>query len=251
MFSGLCSLLAFLSGVHTAPAPSSELIPLEKLAQTPQGWEQGRAVGAGQMLRFRIAIKQENAFQFEQHLLAISDPDHPSYGQHMKRDELKSMLRPSDDASTAIFTWLHSQGVPKTHIQDEGDWINIFVPTAEAERILDTTFYYYHNKLANLERIRTLQYSVPDYLHQYIHMIQPTTRFGQIQPQRSTIWEHFEIGPSVEDLHRYPGSGLNATFCNTTITPQCLRDLYHVGNFRGSTKNGKAFKPRSSSIALI
>ena len=157
----------------------------------------------------------------------------------MKRDELKAMLRPSNDASLSILAWLESQGVPQTHIKDDGDWINFYVPTTEAERILSTKFYYYHNKVADIQRIRTLQYSIPDHLHQYIHMIQPTTRFGQIRPQRSPVYEHFKIGPAVKALQRYPGKELDASFCNTTITPQCLRDLYQVGDARGSAENGK------------
>ena len=241
--TGLSALLSIFATVQSAPAPASEFAPVEDIHRIPNGWVQGRAPSAAQMLRFRIAIKQENAFKFEQHLLSISDPDHPIYGQHMKRDELKAMLKPSDDATSAILNWLQSQGVPQTHIQDDGDWINFYVPTIEAERILHTKFYYYHNKMADIESIRTLRYSVPQHLQQYIHMIQPTTRFGQIQPQRSTIYEHFEIGPSVQDTYRYPGSSLNVTFCNTTITPQCLRDLYHVGNFQGSEEHGKLVPP--------
>ena len=245
-----CTLLAVFTIALAAPALSSDLAPLEKLAEIPQGWERGRNVGAAQMLRFRIAIKQENAFRFEQHLLAISDPDHPKYGHHMKRDELKAMLRPSEDASSAVKDWLQSQGVPRTHIQDEGDWINIFVSTTEAERILDTKFHYYHNKVVDIERIRTLQYSVPRNLHQYIHMIQPTTRFGQFKPQRSTVYEHFEIGPAIENLRQYSSASLNATFCNTTITPQCLRDLYHIGDARGNADNGKSSDSRPLSTVL-
>ena len=234
-----CALLAFATFVQAIPAQASKLIPLEDLGQTPAGWKQSRVPDPDKLLRFRIAIKQEHAFEFEQHLLAISDPDHASYGQHMKRDELKSMLKPSEDASTAVQEWLLSRGVPASHIEDDGDWINFYAFTGHAEKLLNTQFHYYRNEMADIERIRTLRYSVPAHLHQYIHMIQPTTRFGQIQPQRSTVWEHFEIGPSYQDLYQYPGSSLNVSFCNTTITPQCLRDLYHVGNFRGSDKNGE------------
>ena len=235
---GLLLTFAVIARVHAAPTPASELTILEKLHTIPYGWHQGHAPSVSQRLRLRIAVRQENAYDFEQHVLAISDPDHPKYGQHMKRDELKDMLRPSKEASSAILSWLNSEGVLAEDVENNGEWINFFVPTTEAERMLDTKFYYYSNSITDIERIRTLQYSVPEHLHQYIQMIQPTTRFGQMQPQRSTIYEHFDIGPSRESLHQYSGANLNATFCNTTITPQCLRDLYHVGNFRGSTHNG-------------
>ena len=234
---GLFALCIFPLLSLSSPA-ATRLKPLEKLARIPQGWQQGQAPSAAGILRFRIAIKQENAFAFEQHVLAISDPDHPKYGQHMRRDEIKDMLRPSTEASSAILGWLRSEGVPENHIQNDGDWINFYVPTTEAERMMNTKFYFYYNEAADTQRIRTLQYSVPQNLHQYIQMIQPTTRFGQIQPQRSTVYEHFVMGENARQVKQYSGSGLNVTFCNTTITPQCLRDLYHIGDARGSADNG-------------
>ncbi|KAI4267407.1 MAG: hypothetical protein L6R38_008270 [Xanthoria sp. 2 TBL-2021] len=221
-----------------APAPVSELAPLESLRAIPQGWHQGSSPPADQRLRFQIALRQENAYEFEQHVLAISTPDDPKYGQHMSREDLKAMLRPNADASMSILNWLKAEGISSADIDDQGDWINFYVPASEANRILDTKFYHYTNANNGVQRIRTLQYSVPSKLHQYIHMIQPTTRFGQVAPQRSTIFQHFEIGESRNSMARYPGSQLNSTFCNTTITPQCLRDLYQIGNFRGTAKNG-------------
>lgn len=237
---GFLAASAIFATSTAAPASTTELAPLESLRAIPQGWQQGRSPPAAQRLRFRIALKQENAYQFEQHVLAISTPDDPKYGEHMSREELKAMLQPSSDASAAIQQWLHNEGVPSSDIEDNGDWINFYVSATEAERIMDTNFYYYSNSVNGVERIRTLHYSVPQALHKYIHMIQPTTRFGQINPQRSTIYQHFEIGESRGAIGQYHGSSLNVTFCNTTITPQCLRDLYHIGNYRGTAKNGKA-----------
>ena len=76
-------------------------------------------------------------------------------------------------------------------------------------------------------------------------MIQPTTRFDQMRTQRSMAFkiddgEEIDItslaNPAASGA--LPGGGVNATFCNTTITPTCLRELYHVGKFQGSLKNG-------------
>ena len=235
------SLATTLERVHSAPAtsitPPDGLAVLEKLSAIPHGWHQQHAPPAWKRLRFRIALRQENAFAFEQHVIDISTPGHPKYGQHMDHPELKRMLQPSSSVSEAVLGWLSSQGVPSADIEDDGDWINFYVPTIEAERILDTKFYYYSNSISDLQRIRTLHYSVPMSLHQYIQMIQPTTRFGQMKAERSTIYEHFEIGPQ-RGPSLYYGSGLNATFCNTTITPQCLKALYNYGPFRASAHNG-------------
>ena len=251
----ILSAAAIVIGTLAAPASVSELTVLEKLNSIPHGWHQKQPPAASKRLRFRIALRQENAYAFEQHVIDISTPDHPNYGQHMDRTELKRMLQPSEAASSAVLSWLKSQGVPDADIEDDGDWINFHVPTVEAERILDTRFYYYSNSISDIKRIRTLYYSVPANLHQYIQMIQPTTRFGQMKAERSTISEHFEIGPSRGST-LYSGSGLNATFCNTTITPQCLKALYNFGDFKGTKHNkigvcGYVGHPFLSSPSII
>ena len=102
------------------------------------------------------------------------------------------------------------------------------------------------NKINGVEAIRTLQYSVPDNVKPYIQMIQPTTRFGQINPQRSTA---FKIG-EAKSIASMRGKGIfssapsvsafNATFCNTTVTPDCLRDLYKVGNHTASGNSSRS-----------
>lgn len=168
----ILSAAAIVIGTLAAPAPVSELTILEKLQKIPHGWEQKHPPAASKRLRFRIALRQENAYAFEQHVIDISTPDHAKYGQHMDRTELKRMLQPSEAASSAVLGWLKSQGVPDADIEDDGDWINFYVPTVEAERILDTRFYYYSNSISDINRIRTLHYSVPANLHQYIQMIQ-------------------------------------------------------------------------------
>ena len=244
---GLLSVVFPLVAVHGAP--HSGLSVFESLPTIPRGWIQGEAVPSSKRLRFRIAIKQQNAHAFEQHVLDISTPDHPKYGEHMTREELKAMLRPSAEASESVVGWLESVGVSPKDIEDDGDWVNFYVPAVEAERILDTKlvtignierwllymlkyvrFYYYESSINGATRIRTLHYSVPETVRQYVQMIQPTTRFGQMRPERSNVFESGD-GVAIEEVKEMYQEqailpGFNATFCNTTITPTCLRQLY-------------------------
>ncbi|MCJ1462751.1 vesicle formation at the endoplasmic reticulum [Pseudocyphellaria aurata] len=239
--SGLLSFVAAINGAiaAVAPIPATDFAVVESLPKIPQGWQQGAPVPAGRLLRFRIAVKQDNAFAFEQHVIDISTPTHAKYGQHMSREELKAMLRPSTTATAAILVWLTGQGVPAKHIEDKGDWINFYVPTINAESMLNTKFYYYSDAAGHVKEIRTLRYSVPQQLHEYIHMIQPTTRFGHISPSHSSMYQHFVIGSTRDAAdHRYPGSGLNATFCNSTITPQCIKDLYGLTGYNSKAVEG-------------
>ena len=103
-------------------------------------------------------------------------------------------------------------------------------------------FHFYTNVFNGARRIRTLQYSVPQNIAHYIQMIQPTTRFSQMKAERSfAIYngEGEEIS-KVASLYQEQAvsNALNVTFCNTTITPQCLRQLYNVGGFRADPTNG-------------
>ena len=236
----LLALTLRLSFVFAVPAPLSELSVVENLSGIPQGWQQGPRVSPSHPLEFRIALKQNNAFAFEQHVIEISTPGHPKYGNHMQHDEIKAMLRPDSMASAAVLEWLTIEGVSPSEIEDDGDWINFKVPAIDAERMLNTQFHVYNNTVNGASRIRTLQYSAPANVAPWVHMIQPTTRFGQLNMMRSTIKDHFRVSkPDRGDFWgRYGGHGLNATFCNTTMTPQCIRALYDFGPFRPD-KNSK------------
>ncbi len=102
---------------------------------------------------------------FEQTLYAISNPSHSKYGQFLKRDELKAMLRPSSRATSAVMAWLLESGVSPEAITEDGEWITLAVSVRIANELLDTSFELYKN-VRDQTRIRTLQYSVPDDIHE-------------------------------------------------------------------------------------
>jgi len=158
---------------------------------------------------------------FEQTLYEISDPSHRSYGRHLKRDELKAMLRPHPEATESVMSWLKDAGIASTDIVDDGEWINFLATVQDAEKLLDTTLDIYRNSQAQQDKIRTLHYSVPQDLHQYISMIQPTTRFGQMRAERDFVFDYELLGDAGS-------AATNVTACNATITPDCLKDLYNI-----------------------
>lgn len=184
---------------------------------------------------------------FEQTLYDISTPDHEKYGQHLNHEEIRALVNPTDEASAGILSWLQSSGVPGSEIENDSDWIYFYAPLAKAEEMMDTEFFYFTQDADKYQtkRIRTLHYSIPSSLSRHIAMIQPTTRFGQMKPERSTVSKQsisvqptarpkFQQSPSVP-------SALNATACNATITPNCLRALYAVGDYQADPACGSLF----------
>ncbi|OQE90662.1 hypothetical protein PENNAL_c0011G08831 [Penicillium nalgiovense] len=192
---------------------------VEQLDKAPDGWSRGDKPPASKLIKFRLAIAQYNAREFEQKVIKLSTPGHPSYGQHMNRDEVKQFLSPPLAILDKIIAWLQSENVPASSINLNGHWITFKVPISQAERMLKTQFFYFHQQGQQSSAIRTLGYSVPRTLHPHIQLIQPTTVFGNLVPKKSSIFK-----PKTATSEQL------AAGCDVTITPDCLRDLYKIDN---------------------
>ncbi|KAJ5594651.1 Peptidase S8/S53 subtilisin/kexin/sedolisin [Penicillium hispanicum] len=205
----------------------------ERLAAVPEGWQYSRTPGANQPIRLQVALAQGNVAGFEQALMEMSTPDHPNYGQHFRtHDEMKRMLQPSVASVDAVREWLEDAGI--TDIQRDADWMTFYTTVETANDLLDANFQYYHNDAQHVERLRTLEYSIPDSLVSHVSLITPTTRFGQLHSNRATI--HSKAVAADEAFAK--AAVTDSVDCNTAITPQCLKDLYKVGDYKADGKNG-------------
>ncbi|KAI5926960.1 peptidase-like protein [Camillea tinctor] len=225
----LCAAIALLQTV----AECKDVV-VESLPKVPMGWKKLRDANPSQTLKLRIALEQPNAALFEKTLTDISTPQHVLYGRHLSREELKDMMKPRDESTAAVLDWLRASGVPQSDIEDMGEWINFKVPVSKAESMLNTDFSVYNHVGTKGEQIRTLHYSVPSEVMSHITMIQPTTRFGQIRPQALHISEVFSVDEVPEPLFKVaakvPSQDVDVLLCNSTITPECLRAIYNIGD---------------------
>ncbi|KKZ67059.1 hypothetical protein EMCG_07230 [[Emmonsia] crescens] len=202
------------------PPVSCDIV--ERLDSVPQGWAQQEAPLPGTLIQFRLAVAQENGWLLEQTVIDLSTPGNSNYGQYMKRDQVKQFLKPLPHVSKSILLWLERGGVSKTAIEDHGDWVNFIISVAQAERLLQTKFYYFFNSVRSDRIIRTLEYCVPHEISPYVHMIQPTTRFGQPKPEANGIAAMRLADP----YDKFP-----AVNCSHAIAPACIREIYNMGNF--------------------
>ncbi|KAI8941272.1 hypothetical protein NX059_002502 [Plenodomus lindquistii] len=221
------SLLA-ITGVNGRVASSAHHVEnlsesVEHIGQVPKGWNEIGAPSMDRKLHFRIAVRSENRELFERTLMEISTPSHARYGQHLKRNELKALIKPRAESTSAVLNWLQQSGVESRDIENDGEWINFYAPVKRAEEMMGTTFKTYQSEVRPaIKKIRSLGYSVPKQVRSHIDMIQPTTRFGQLRPERSQI-RYKEAAP-------FSIAAVNAT-CNTRITPACLSDLYNFADY--------------------
>jgi tripeptidyl-peptidase-1 len=142
------------------------------------------------------------------------------------------MLQPSAESAESIRQWLESAGI--SDIEQDADWMTFYTNVETANELLAANFQFYVSSVKHVERLRTLEYSVPDALMSHINMIQPTTRFGQIRAQRTTLRSE-----SREKDEAFVANAMSATpDCNSVITPKCLKDVYSIGDYKADPKSG-------------
>lgn len=156
----------------------------------------------------------------EQILYNISSPDSSNYGVWLTHEQVEAMMRPDQEATESVLRWLRDNDVPSSDIKDNGDSINFSTTIGQASELLDSRFEFFRSERSGNRVVRTLQYSVPLELHQYIDFVDPVTMFFE--------WEH--LGRRVFDYEVLDAAQqtANLTNCNVTITPACLKELYNI-----------------------
>ena len=186
-------------------------------------------------MKFRLSIRFPDYDLFEQQVINISTPGNVEYGRHISRKALDLFQRPHPMVTEAILETLEKVGCGS--IEQKGQWLTFLATVDNAEKLLNTQFYRYYNAEGR-SIIRTLEYSVPAEIYEHVQIVQPTTRFGTLKPQLSFI-----IGEGKAVNPQNISSGYSAQFCNFSVTPDCLRGLYGIGN-------GKVLPTSSSGTTL-
>jgi tripeptidyl-peptidase-1 len=225
-------LLSFSACVLSASANNV----FESLHQVPRGWSYVRAAKGSESIKLRLSLKQQNLDSFYDKLMEVSTPDHAQYGKHYQGHELRSLLQPSEEASSSAISWLQDHNV--TAIQDDGEYVLFSTDVKTANQMLDTEFSWYRSE-ENQMVLRTMRYSIPEGVKDHVNFVQPTTRFGSLKPLSSTA-QVIEVGAKAESSSPkwWGGSSpqVNVT-CNLTITPECIFELYNV-HYGADADNG-------------
>ncbi|KAG6857498.1 hypothetical protein H0H87_002123 [Tephrocybe sp. NHM501043] len=197
-------------------------------ADLPRGWEYHSSAPADHEFDMRIALKQAKIDALIANLWETSDPTHPRYGQHLTPAEAEALVAPHSDSREAVNAWLDFHGVDPENVaysSGGGEWVTIRVSVAQAERMLDTKYSVYSHPSSSDRVVRTLSYSLPRELHSHIDLVTPTTYFGTTRSMRATSF----LEP-ITQANKFNTAA--ASNCSTSITPACLRDLYHTAGYK-------------------
>lgn len=215
---------------------------MSSLHAVPKGWHHVRQALPDDPVTLRIALQQQSPEVLEQAVLDMSTPGHAKYGMHMTREELQSYAAPSPESQGAVRDWLAGNGIEPLL---RNDWITFTTTTRQASTLLNSSFAWYQYHGGGGPKLRTLSYSVPDHIVPHIDLVQPTTRFGQLGTQKSTIFEMHrvddaqDISPVANNNKVAASKQQTDTDCGYRITPKCLKLLYNINYTASASPENK------------
>ncbi|KIW04564.1 uncharacterized protein PV09_04315 [Verruconis gallopava] len=246
-FASLVSSVLLLSSAVLAS-------PIEKLNRrqysvksfhnAPRKWHRHGAAPPDHVLEMQIGLKQSKIDDLLQHLNQVSDPKHERYGDHLSAVEVHDLVRPSDETVELVTSWLVENGISPDSLSFNraGDWISVHVPVHQANRLLNTEYSIFEHEENGAWLVRTPEWSLPEYLHSHIDVIEPTNSFLRPlrkSPESKSRFEHYssinheDVSSSIAASTQPSGSGSGPTECNTTlVTPGCLRSLYGTLDYK-------------------
>lgn len=212
----------------------------ERLATVPSGWSLVNEASDSTPVTLSVALVRENLDKLETHLMSRSTPGHAQYGQWLDKSEIESYFPTVSDA--AVVKWLQQNGISQIH--REGSHVNFATTVGVANKLLQTTFGWYQK--GTVKKLRTVEYSIPDQLRSTVDLVSPTVYFGNIQA-------HAAVPAAGAEKRQASVQSIDAA-CSDLVTPECLKELYNLGDYQPSTDSGSriafsSFLNQSASYA--
>ena len=174
----------FLSLVTTAcvayAVTVSPHVRHEHRRSIPDGWSLIRRADSNTLLPLRIGLVQPGLEDIEKHILDVSSPDSPNYGQHWSPAKIAATFRPSKDAVDTVRLWLASEGIDASRVKltGAGNWVEAKVSVKEAESLLKTQYSVYEHGTTGTQHIACESaYHLPEHVSKHVDLVTPTLHF--------------------------------------------------------------------------
>jgi tripeptidyl-peptidase-1 len=194
----------------------SSLVPLswagihEQMLKMDNSWNNVGQGAEDEKLQLTFMVKQTNLDALEASLMSVSDPQSSRYGQHLSNQQVHDLVAPEPKSVQSVMAFLKGHGVEGVSVTPNSDIITAEVTLAQAERLLDTTYFRFEHSESGHVAHRTLSYSLPAEVASHVDFVAPTVRLP--------AWRKSSIVNAGN-------SSLN--------TPAVLRELYNVHDEMG------------------
>lgn len=96
----------------------------------------------------------------------------------MTQQEIHALVAPSEESTNLVEEWLRDHGIAEWRRNGAGDVIHCAMEIGKAEELLNTTYSTFrHVEDEGVEVQRAMEWSLPEFLHDHVELVQPTTSF--------------------------------------------------------------------------
>lgn len=176
-------LILSLLGLSVPCVNAASAVILEQVKGVPQGWNFHHSASASDKITLFVALKETGIDKIKARL-----DSHPSR-RHLSRDEVHSYRQPGQVTTSAVTTWLKSQGIRNVHNQGSILSFETSVQTAKSLFQADLAYYAFNGTDAD-PVLRALSYTVPSWLRGHIDFVHPITNFMPPRPTRGHRHRH-------------------------------------------------------------
>ena len=122
--------LALPSPLLVAPEPDASLA-------LPNGWAVIGPSPRDTRLELTIAVKQQRLDELHSKLMAVSDPDSPSYGKHLSNAKIHELIAPRAADLATVRAFLDGHQITSSAA---GDFLTTTMTVDVAEKLLDARY---------------------------------------------------------------------------------------------------------------
>ncbi|KAJ7771127.1 tripeptidyl peptidase A [Mycena maculata] len=235
-------LATFSVAVPATLTPQDLSLQVKESVLAPRAWTRLGRAPSEHSIHLRIALFQQDFLGLEKLLYEISDPDHRRYGAHMSKEEVEKFVAPRPSSLTLVDGWLNSHGIHQDDLyrSPAKDWLSVTIPIRLAEDLLGAEYYLWQHTSGDI-LVRATNYSLPQYLHSHVELIQPTTIFMRWNAMSPSLYpEDDDQTDSTKSVMAPSGSHVDPD-CATRITLRCLMQLYNVEGYTPKATKKNAF----------
>jgi tripeptidyl-peptidase-1 len=196
-----------------------------------QGWSRFNKPHPDSSIEFTLAVKQNNLDRISALLKERSDPDHQDYGKYFSFDQMGEMVK-YPEATAKIVEFLRQNGADKVTTMAHGAYIKASMSIKNAEKLINSEFFYYTHPSHDQKLLRTESYTIPESMNEYLWKIPSITQFsaGYKSAGRPIV------------LNDY-------TAINGHVTPQLLFDYYGIDDRKVTTTSSQGIYEEGQSYS--
>jgi subtilase family serine protease len=214
----------------------------------PDGWELGERASGNVLMNLTINLQPRNLDRAAELLRNISDPEHPSYGQHLSAEELSELIAPNGTVVNNVLNWLNERSLNLSEVRMAHTSLQFEANVSTIEHLFNTTIHWYnHNESGARVVVQYGNSRVPGTLRSFVSNVIGLNDFPILRqhysvphiniiptPGSSTSTpgaNNEKFTPNVE--HTWKSNAFNHQYFAQTNLPQTLVNLYGLPDHHG------------------